>query len=605
MLSKYTNVFFPICSFVISLTVFLIFFSKKRIKTEEMSYYSRLVIVGLIESFIYSSICILAHIVDVDSNLLQYQILNKILYSIYIIWFTILFKYIFSICFISKEEKNNLNKIKNIFCIVFDITLILLIFFSDVEIFYNPTTGMSNSSGTASNILFTGVGIYIILMSIISFKNFKNNTYEKYIPLYLLLFLMVCAMFIRTIDPLFSIYSNVLSLVVLVMFFTIENPDLKMLEEYNKNRELAETGIEEKTNILFSITEDIRIPVKKIKSYGENALSSNDINIKDENLNKICQSSNNLINTIDDVLNVSTIDKNNVKFYVSSYDIYSLFDEIIHIVKNKFKNNTHFKYSIANTIPDKLYGDQLKLKQVICSLILNGATNDSTVDLDISYIVKSDVCRLIINVSNTSLNMSLIDINNILSSNIELNDKKLEELETINIDYYTIKKLIDLLNGTFLIKNDENSTTFTVILNQLIKKEKNDREINKLASKISNKKRVLLLDDNYKELHKISSQLKYNNFVVSSVMYIEDAIDKLINNEYDFIFVDDEMKENNAATLIKKIDELKLDNLIKIIMIDMNKENIKEHYIKDYSFVDYLVKDNYKEEIKRLKEKYK
>ena len=115
-----------------------------------------------------------------------------------------------------------------------------------------------------------------------------------------------------------------------------------------------------------------------------------------------------------------------------------------------------------------------------------------------------------------------------------------------------------------------------------------------------------MLDDNYKELSNISSELKKNNFEVSSVMYAEDAIDKLISGEeYNIFLIDDEMIGINAVSLIKKIDELKLNNLVSVVMLDKSKESIKNHYVDDYSFADYLLKDEYKEEIKRLKEKYK
>ena len=265
-----------------------------------------------------------------------------------------------------------------------------------------------------------------------------------------------------------------------------------------------------------------------------------------------------------------------------------------------------FNYSISNTIPPKLNGDSSKLKQILCSLITNNSKENNTVDLDISYIIKNDVCRLIITLTNSKLNMSLDEINKILSSNVEMDDEKLADLENIYIDYYMIKKMLDLLNGTFLIKNDEYGTTFTVILNQLIEKNDSKNSAFKLAKEISNKKKILLLDDNYKELSNISSELKKNNFEVSSVMYAEDAIDKLISGEeYNIFLIDDEMIGINAVSLIKKIDELKLNNLVSVVMLDKSKESIKNHYVDDYSFADYLLKDEYKEEIKRLKEKNK
>lgn len=460
--------------------------------------------------------------------------------------------------------------------------------------------------GLCVNFVYSICAVYILLSLIESVRITLKGYTKKAVPMFALICLGIIAAITQKNIPNLIVIPSIIVYIELIMFFTIENPDLKILEEYNKNKELVETSLEEKSNILFKITEDVRTPVKKIRLYSENALQSEKLEDAKDNISKISQISSYLISNIDDVLSISQIDKKNIKVYETSYDIYNLFSQIIYIVKSKLDKSVIFNYSISNTIPPKLNGDSSKLKQILCSLITNNSKENNTVDLDISYIIKNDVCRLIITLTNSKLNMSLDEINKILSSNVEMDDEKLADLENIYIDYYMIKKMLDLLNGTFLIKNDEYGTTFTVILNQLIEKNDSKNSAFKLAKEISNKKKILLLDDNYKELSNISSELKKNNFEVSSVMYAEDAIDKLISGEeYNIFLIDDEMIGINAVSLIKKIDELKLNNLVSVVMLDKSKESIKNHYVDDYSFADYLLKDEYKEEIKRLKEKYK
>ena len=156
MLSSYTNLFFPVCSLAISITILIIFFSKKNLNTTETKLYSKLVITGVFESLLYTSICLLAHIVDVNNNHLFYVILNKTLYTIYIIWFTILFKYIMTI-YIANRDKSFLKKISDAVLSVFDIIVITLILILKVEIFYDYNTGLSNSYGQSANVLFLGI----------------------------------------------------------------------------------------------------------------------------------------------------------------------------------------------------------------------------------------------------------------------------------------------------------------------------------------------------------------------------------------------------------------------------------------------------------------
>lgn len=165
--------------------------------------------------------------------------------------------------------------------------------------------------------------------------------------------------------------------------------------------------------------------------------------------------------------------------------------------------------------------------------------------------------------------------------------------------------MIDVLDGTLLINSNEDITTFKVIFNQLIDNDNAITKLDNISKNLSNKKKVLLVDDDYVELTRLSNELKRNNFDVISVMYGDDSIERLSRGEtFDYLFIDDEMMGGNAVNIIKKIDELKLNNLIKIVMLDRSKESIKNHYVNDYSFVDYIFKDDIKNEITRIKEKY-
>ena len=591
------NLILPIFSLFLLVLLQSVFYSKRRVESSETGIYKYLMLI--------SNFNIVFNIIGIyigynSGNMPVLKFLNHLDLPLYYWWASLLFLYFISIDLRNKKKLSRVKKI--VFCI--NILFTILTVFLPFKVVASSTEGYA--IGLCVNFVYSICAVYILLSLIESVRITLKGYTKKAVPMFALICLGIIAAITQKNIPNLIVIPSIIVYIELIMFFTIENPDLKILEEYNKNKELVETSLEEKSNILFKITEDVRTPVKKIRLYSENALQSEKLEDAKDNISKISQISSYLISNIDDVLSISQIDKKNIKVYETSYDIYNLFSQIIYIVKSKLDKSVIFNYSISNTIPPKLNGDSSKLKQILCSLITNNSKENNTVDLDISYIIKNDVCRLIITLTNSKLNMSLDEINKILSSNVEMDDEKLADLENIYIDYYMIKKMLDLLNGTFLIKNDEYGTTFTVILNQLIENNDSKNSAFKLAKEISNKKKILLLDDNYKELSNISSELKKNNFEVSSVMYAEDAIDKLISGEeYNIFLIDDEMIGINAVSLIKKIDELKLNNLVSVVMLDKSKESIKNHYVDDYSFADYLLKDEYKEEIKRLKEKYK
>lgn len=584
------------CGLVISIIITLVLFIKKTVNNSETRLFKKMIVLNVFEALTTTMIVVVA--LTSNSNKL-FVLLNRIDVNVIIWWCTFFLLYICNVCHVKNIEKIR----RNLFCI--NAVYFVFSLFLDVNIIVE--NDILDSSGPLTTLGFCGAIFYIILMLFTILRSLSNKpNMNKLIPFYFLISGLILIAFLRAIIPQVNFISIMFSTLDLIMFFTIENPDLKMLEEYNKNRELVAAGFEERANLLFKITQDVKNPIRKIKLYSDKILQSNDIEENNQMAYNISQISDNLINTVDEVLSISTLDRKNVKIYNLSYDVYNIFNQIIYITKSKLDKTIDFKYSISNTIPTKLDGDSLKLKQIICSLLLKDNISNSIVDLDISYLIKDDICRLIITINKTASNLSLHDVNEILSSDIEINKGKLEELDNLVVDYGIVKKLVDLLNGNFIIKTDDKEITFTIIIDQLIDKNYNDNTVLKLAEKISNKKKVLLVDDDYKELTALSNELKKNNFDVDAIMYGEDAITKLAGNEkYDILLIDDEMTSGNAVVLIGRIDELKLNDLVKIVMLEGKKESIKKHYINDYSFVDCLIKDNYKEEIKRIKEQYK
>ena len=591
------NLILPIFSVFLLALLQIVFYSKERVNSSETKFYKYLMII--------SSLNIIFNIIGIyngynSGDLAFLKFLNHLDLPLYFWWASLLLLYF---VFIDLKESKKLTLIRNI-VIGLNVLFTILTIFLPFDVIVSSAEGYA--IGLCVNFVYAICAVYIILSLFESIRITRKGYYKKAVPVFVLIFLGAGAAVIQKSIPNLIIVPSVIVYIELIMFFTIENPDLKMLEEYNKNRELVAAGFEERANLLFKITQDVKNPIKKIKLYSDKILQSNDIEENNQMAYNISQISDNLINTVDEVLSISTLDRKNVKIYNLSYDVYNIFNQIIYITKSKLDKTIDFKYSISNTIPTKLDGDSLKLKQIICSLLLKDNISNSIVDLDISYLIKDDICRLIITINKTASNLSLHDVNEILSSDIEINKGKLEELDNLVVDYGIVKKLVDLLNGNFIIKTDDKEITFTIIIDQLIDKNYNDNTVLKLAEKISNKKKVLLVDDDYKELTALSNELKKNNFDVDAIMYGEDAITKLAGNEkYDILLIDDEMTSGNAVVLIGRIDELKLNDIVKIVMLDGKKESIKKHYINDYSFVDCLIKDNYKEEIKRIKEQYK
>ena len=204
MISQYVNLYFPFCSLMVNLLLFIIFISKKRLKNIDNKIYTKLLFFSLVESILMFGTNLCVCIFYEPQYYYIFEILNKILYSIYIIWLTIMFFYIYKIG--NNKNIGFLNALSS----VLNIILITLIFIVPIDLYYK--NGLTNSSGMSSNVLYIGCSIYMLAMTVVSIINYKKiKNRKKYIPLILLVVLMMGMLIIRKIDPLLNISSNVFS----------------------------------------------------------------------------------------------------------------------------------------------------------------------------------------------------------------------------------------------------------------------------------------------------------------------------------------------------------------------------------------------------------
>lgn len=587
-----SNGYLTSCALIISIMITIILFSKKTINNVETRIFKRMLILNVLEALTTTLIVVVAL---TSNSISTFKLLNRIDINIIIWWCSFFLLYIGNVCKIKNLKKFHYG------ILIANIIFLILSLFLNVNIIAHD--GILDSNGPLTTLGFIGAIVYILLMLVVILISLKNKpNMKKLFPFYFLIALLILIAFLRATIPQINFISIMLTLVDLIMVFTIENPDLKMLNEYMKNKELVESNIEEKSNILFKISQEVRVPIKKINFLSNNIVKSKNISEMHEDARNIGDISNDVSRIVNDVLDISVMDKRNIKIMDATYNIYNLFNQIVYFGKEK-KNTIDFRYSISNVIPEKLYGDSSRIKQIICSILNNAFKNteEGFVDLDIFSIVKYDICRLVITISDTGKGMQLDYINSILEDTSEINDEQLDRLTNLDIDLRTIKKLIYLQGGSLLINSDSNGTKITIVIDQIINIEKKQNYIESMSKVLSNKKKALLIDDDYKELESFSTELKKNGLEVISTMYGKDCVDRLSNNEkFDYIFIDDEMEKYNAVTTIKEIEKLNVNNSKIIVMLGSDKESIKEHYLTDYPFYDYMLKRIYKDEIIRI-----
>ena len=594
------NLYFPICAVLINILIFVVFFSKKRIKSDETKAYSLLITIALLESSLACILVILMNLFGIPNYIYN---IHRIDYILILLWVWALFNYVLIVSLNNnKKLRTTIQRISMVINIIISISF----FFLKVNVINED--GVIDTNGQAMNVLIIALGIYVILILLLVFRslirNIKSSNNKKFIPLFFLAILGVVALVIRRVAPEVLMISLMAAYADLIMIFTIENPDVKMIYELNKNKKLLESMSEEKSNFLFSMSQDTKKPIENILEVKKMLENEKDLKTIDTGLKVIENNARGLKNIINNVLDISSISSSKLVVFNETYNIYPLLDTALNNVKSKLNPKVSLRTNISKNIPMELYGDSVKLKQVITSILFNAAkfTKEGYIELSATEIVKYDVCRLIIEIEDSGKGMSVEKLNELLKSNSDLEDTDLLKLNNLDVDLKLAFKIIRKLGGFINIKSEENKgSTFTIVIDQKIKQEKDPF----YSKYIFNKKKVIAVSDNLQTLKTLNSLANNYDIDFLTTMHGNDLVQRIEDGEvFDLIILEDEARPDSALAILGKLQEAKKGfNVPTIVMLNKNKESIKEHYIED-GFSDYLRKENMEEEFDRIIKKY-
>ncbi len=596
------NLILPIYSIFLLIILNFAFFTKKRLKSDETKTYSILVILSTF-NIIFNTIGISLGYFDGVSDFLY--ALNHFDLPLYFWWSSMMYIYLLYVYMNTNQKRKSYFKIKKVI-ITINVLITIITIFLPFEVVITKKAGYA--IGTCVNLVYLVSGIYLILSFVTSILLITKKQFKKIIPLFSLIILGMMAAVIQKSIPSLIIIPSVAVLVEFIMYFTIENPDLKMVNELLRNKELVEKQMEDKSRFLFEVTEDIKVPAKNILMLSDNFYNFYEKDQKDA-IKIIRSNANSVLFKINNVLDISSMDASKIKIFNNEYNVYTLFETIESIAKTLNKNeNVTLKFDINSNIPDMLYGDDVRLKQILISVLTNSINNTKTgfINVSLSSIVRYDVARLIINIEDSGCGMSIDKVNKILDDNRELSNEEVAKLDKLDMDLVATIKSIKLLGGSFNIRSEENKgSTFTIVIDQKCDiKEKTDimKDIEKYSSDVFGRKRVLIVDDDKEELFKISDILSKYNVDINTTMSGEDCIYKIKSGEiYNLIIIDDELKNESALGTLQELKKNKKFNSKVIVMLGDGKKHLKSHYIED-GFTDVIIKENLTDELKEKME---
>ena len=552
------------------LLIIIIYFKRKRIKSKENKIYSLL----LISTFIELLLGMVSYILIINIENMAY--ITRIINVLYLIsldsWILFFMLYVISI---SSDFKSK--KLYKIFWVVYVLDAFLI---SILPIDYYYKNNIMYTNGLAVNFTYLIAIIAILVIVINSIVNIKKLGNKKYIPMFIFLLFGGIALFLQIKYPELFLISPLEVLVTVVMYFTIENPDMKTIEEIHKAKEISDNANEEKTLFLYNMTNEIRGITKDINKEADNILDETDnkkvnVEVIEDSAREIKGSTAKFTTITNEILDVSNMDGASIRVYDEKYK------SLINTYKKRCDDkNIVFRSNINSDMPEFLYGDGINLKKVIDILLDNSVkyTNDGYVELDVNTIIKNDIVRLIITVEDSGIG---IESDKLGSLFVNVKDYK-EENYDLNDTLYNVKKVITLMNGTIVPSSIYGTgTKMKIILDQRL--VVSDSKLNEYE-KVIDKKDVLLIGNLNSKI--IKDIVKDKNINLEIIELGKEALDKIRGKKkYDLILIEDNIKPLSGIVIMKKLLMVKSFNT-KVILLSSNNEYI-DNYDK-YGFSDVI-----------------
>lgn len=345
----------------------------------------------------------------------------------------------------------------------------------------------------------------------------------------------------------------------------------------------AKRANQAKSNFLATMSHDIRTPMNVITNLSESILNENlSPNVR-EDVENINTASVNLIDVIDGILDISKVENGIIELKEKDYELNKVFKDILNYTKESInKKSIKASLTIEKSLPNNLYGDSSKLRQMITNIIDNVIDNTESGNIDIS--VKG---------SNIINNLKL---------SIELKCNGYTSTMPFESDDNTdiVKKLIKLFKGELTIDNVPNGIVFNIYLNQKIIVEKSE---NVETIDLTNKK-ILVVDDDKLNLKVAARLLKQYNPTLTLVESGIDCINLIkANQKFDLILLDQMMPELDGISTLHELKKLQDFNIPTIMLTADAIKGKKEEYLKE-GFNDYISKPIEKNELIRILTKY-
>lgn len=459
----------------------VVYFSKKNINNIDNTLYKLILIFNFLNSFIHMFFLAAQwfHYIAYIPTLIRGYWIPCQCFAVVLMFYIVLI-----IKSDNKEYMEKLYKRRNVFytyIFIFCLFVSLLMMFSPVTVSFTSEGMVSSISGIST--MFFSLTFIILLLLIITTLIIlrKKNKKSKILPLTFMLIFIVSGFTLGFMYPMFCITEFLLTIISYLMFHTIENPDLKLVNQLTLAKNEAERANNAKSDFLSSMSHELRTPLNAIVGLSTLIKDNSTDPISRNDASDIFIASNNLLELVDGILDVNKLESNEMEIVENKYNLRDILDSVVRSTNIRLSNKEiEFKTSFAEDIPKKLYGDCDKIKIILNNLLSNAVkyTDSGFIKLSVDAFTLKDKCNLTFTIADTGRGIPADKIENLFTKFYRLDEVKDSDIQGTGLGLSITKSLVELMNGKISVNSVyKEGSTFIVNLSQIVVSDEESIEI--------------------------------------------------------------------------------------------------------------------------------
>lgn len=607
----FASISFSISALLFTFFIILMYASKNKYKTSENRVFISLLVIAIF--LIFNEFAYVYALVHYDTTSFVVNFLCRSYLSFVTIWLLLFIMYILVI-YTKKEVEYVKARKRKTYAIILAIIAVLAIIISGflpLEFYdYENTSHLYGFGGPATISMYAIAAILMILV-ILVFSSKKLQFKDKNIVFFSISVIAgatLIQIFIPNAD--YNIQNFQFILMLMALFFTLENQDNKLLDEHNAQIKEAEKASQEKTEFLTSVSHEIRTPINTIMGFSDILIREGATNqeVVKRDTKFINMAAESLLYLINNILDLSRIESKKESLVEKEYNLQDLMLEIFEYVNNRIDTSkVQFNLNVDPNMPRIYHGDYAKTSKIITNILFNvmSYTKEGSINLTVSGAnTDNETYAFQINVTSVGSYIKPDEYSKYYLNDLQTNNKVNKAALGVSIS----KLYANMIGGnvTFSSSNGSN-ISYTITLNTSIVDPNPVGDLNKLFSGNGiddqlfdlNGKKILVVDDNNVNIKLFVRMLEQYNADTSFAKSGKECIDLVGKNKYDALFIDHMMPGMDGIETLSKLKDLYQDLPPAVALTANASTGIREQY-KSEGFYDYLGKPIDKGELNKL-----